>query len=61
MEHRTDLENNKREFEIVRGKQSVGKKDMQLEEFGLEEEFPVPKKKGHPSIRERHDQFFGNE
>ncbi|MFC5543062.1 hypothetical protein ACFPOH_15240 [Ureibacillus suwonensis] len=58
MDHRKDLENDKRHFEFVRGKQSVGNHSTSLEEFGMEEEFHLPKKKEHPSIRERHDQFF---
>ncbi|MFC5558357.1 hypothetical protein ACFPN4_04340 [Ureibacillus thermophilus] len=61
MEHRTDLENHARHFEMIRGKQSVGSKGKNMEEFGLEEEFHIPKKKEHPSIRERHDSFSEKE
>lgn len=61
MDYRMDLENNRRHFDFVRVKQSVGSNGASLEEFGMEEEFHIPKKKENPSIRERHDQFLDNE
>ncbi|MED3661988.1 hypothetical protein NST62_08465 [Ureibacillus sp. FSL K6-8385] len=59
MDHRMDLENHKTLFNIVKGKDRAGVRNM--EEFGMEEEFHIPKKKENPSIRERHDQFFEKE
>ncbi|NLY80332.1 MAG: hypothetical protein GX072_10735 [Lysinibacillus sp.] len=58
MDHRIDLENNRNHRDFIKGKNSMKKHGTNLEEFGMEEEFNIPKKKDHPSIRERHDQFY---
>lgn len=61
MDHRIDFENNRKHHDLVRGKNLGRKQGANLEEFGMEEEFNMPKKNDHPSIREKHDQFFESE
>lgn len=56
-----DLENNRNHRDFVRGKNSVRNHGNNLEEFGMEEEFNIPKKKSNPAIRERHDKLLNDE
>lgn len=57
MKHRRDIENNRHDHHFVHTENSM-RHCANLEEFGMEEEFHVPKNKKHPSIRERLERYY---
>jgi hypothetical protein len=56
MDHRRDVENNRKYQDFVSADNSM-RHSANLEEFGMEEEFHIPENKRHPSIRERLERY----